>query len=187
MEEKVREENIDKRKKINSEVNHQELQTTFEIAQEKSTEEIKELEAQAEKEEKQGKIKFWELIKIFRKFCRGEIDTEGNMTPIIMSSFTSFLAGIFSLIFKITSLVLFLGIIAVAIVEMNWVLSELPSNITKILFAIIISGILLLLSTMLKIIEKDIEKSKDKNYVLSVFSALLGFGALIIAILALVK
>ncbi|MBQ7236502.1 MAG: hypothetical protein IJX03_05045 [Clostridia bacterium] len=180
--------------KVNIEIDYDKLAESIvkskEIAKEKEqikVKELQEIEEKAKKEEKRKKIGFWEAIKFFRKLHKGEIDTKGEATPMIMPMFTSLMALVFSIIFNILSLLFFIGIVLFAIFEMSWQTNQIITNISVLLLFLAIDIILYVISFMMKIVSNDIEKTKDKHYVLSVFSALAGFGALIVSIIALLK
>ena len=179
--------------KVNIEIDYDKLAESIVKAQDivnkeqKKATEIELLEEKTKKEEKRKKIGFWEAIKFFRKLHKGEIDTKGEATPMIMPMFTSLMALVFSIIFNILSLLFFIGIVLFAIFEMSWQTNQIITNISVLLLFLVINIILYVISFMMKIVSNDIEKTKDKHYVLSVFSALAGFGALIVSIIALLK
>lgn len=152
----------------------------------KAQEIVKEKEFQ-ELEEKEKKIGFWKAIKIFRKLQKGEIDTKGEATPMVMPMFTSLMAKVFSIIFELISALLFMGLVLFAIFKMSWGINQIIPNIAELLMVLFVDIILFVISFIMSVVGNDIEKSKDKHYVLSVFSALAGFGALIVSIIALIK
>lgn len=180
--------------KVNIEINYDKLAESIvkskEIAKEKEqikVKELQELEEKAKKEEKRKKIGFWEAIKFFRKLHKGEIDTKGEATPMIMPMLTSLMAFVFSIIFNILSLLFFIGIVLFAIFEMSWQTNQIITNISVLFLFLVIDIILYVISFMMRVVGNDIEKTKDKHYVLALFSALVGFVALIVSMVALFK
>ena len=72
--------------------------------------------------------------------------------------------------------------------EMSW--STLPAvaeNIFQIIYTIAIIVMLILYPLMLWKSAKEIETEKDRNYIISVFSGIVSFAALIVALVALFK
>ena len=109
-----------------------------------------------------------------------------------------FTSGMFSmLVFVILRLIACLGwIIAFALLlgsintfaEMSW--STFPAvaeNIFQIIYTIAIIVMLILYPLMLWKSAKEIETEKDRNYIISVFSGIVSFAALIVALVALFK
>lgn len=179
--------------KVNIEIDYDKLAESIVKAQDivnkeqKKATEIELLEEKAKKKEKRKKIGFWETLKIFYKLHKGEIDTKGEATPMVMPMFTSLMAKIFSTIFELVSILLFISVVLFSILEMSWGLNQILPNIAVLLIVLFVDSILFVISFMMRVVGNDIEKTKDKHYVLSVFSALAGFGALIVSIIALIK
>ena len=72
--------------------------------------------------------------------------------------------------------------------EMSW--STFPAvaeNIFQIIYTIAIIVMLILYPLMLWKSAKEIETEKDRNYIVSVFSGIVSFAALIVALVALFK
>lgn len=182
------EESAKENTQVRIEIDYDKLAESIAKAQEivKEKEQIKEKEFQ-ELEEKEKKIGFWKAIKFFRKLHKGEIDTKGEATPMVMPMFTSLMAKFFSTIFELVSILLFIGVVLFAILEMSWGLNQIIPNVAELLIVLFVDSILFVISFMMRVVGNDIEKTKDKHYVLSVFSALAGFGALIVSIIALIK
>ena len=193
MEENTKEKNVENIN-VNVEIDYDKLVESIvkaqEIAKEKEQKkaaEIEELEEKAKKDEVKEKISFKRVVKFLYKLHKGKIDTKGEATPMIMPMFTSLMAFVFSIIFNILSLLFFIGIVLFAIFEMSWQTNQIITNISVLLLFLVIDIIMFFISFMMRVVGNDIEKSKDKHYVLSVFSALAGFGALIVSIIALIK
>lgn len=109
--------------------------------------------------------------------------TKGTFASL--TSATLSLIGIIGLVFAIFSLVY--GIYYAA-TNLPWNNDkEIVGNILACIFLTLIIAYISLLSIMFLKSSKEIEKSKDKNFVVSVFSALSGLIALVVAIIALFK
>ena len=180
--------------KVNIEIDYDKLAECIvkskEIAKEKEQKkaaEIEELEEKAKKDEVKEKISFKREVKFLYKLHKGKIDTKGEATPMIMPMFTSLIAKVFSIIFGLVSILFFVGLVLFAIFEMSWKTNQIITNIAVLLLFLMIDIIMFFISFMMRVVGNDIEKSKDKHYVLSVFSALAGFGALIVSIIALLR
>ena len=109
-----------------------------------------------------------------------------------------FTSGMFSmLVFVILRLIACLGwIIAFClllrsvnlITAMSWEgFSVVAENIFQIVYTVAIVALLVLYPLMLWKSAKEIETEKDRNYIISVFSGIVSFAALIVALVALFK
>ena len=109
-----------------------------------------------------------------------------------------FTSGMFSMfVFVILRLIAFLGwIIAFALllgsismfIEMSWNgLWTIAGNVFQIIYMLAIVILLVLYPLMLWKSAKEIETEKDRNYIISVFSGIVSFAALIVALVALFK
>ena len=123
--------------------------------------------------------------------ANNQVEEEANKSK-------KFTSGMFSMLaFIILRLIAFLGwIIAFALLfgsintfaEMSW--STFPAvaeNIFQIICMIAIIVLLILFPLMLWKSAKEIETEKDRNYIISVFSGIVSFAALIVALVALFK
>ena len=120
-----------------------------------------------------------------------QLDAEANKSK-------KFTSGMFSIsVFVILRVIALLGwIIAFALligsintfIEMSWNdFSTISGNIFQIIYSITITVLLVLYPLMLWKSAKEIETEKDRNYIISVFSGIVSFAALIVALVALFK
>ena len=120
-----------------------------------------------------------------------KLDAEANQSK-------KFTSGMFSMsVFVILRVIALLGwIIAFAlllgsintVIEMSWNdFSTISGNIFQIIYSITITVLLVLYPLMLWKSAKEIETEKDRNYIISVFSGIVSFAALIVALVALFK
>lgn len=103
-------------------------------------------------------------------------------------------ATVISIAFRIVSIFGFL--LAIATLIAPWTLIQtfvwnsvgnVIGNVFCIVFAIILFVSLCVYSIVLWKSAKEIEKEKDRNYIISVFSGVVSFAALIVALVALFK
>ena len=123
--------------------------------------------------------------------ANSQLDAEANKSK-------KFTSGMFSIsVFVILRVIALLGwIIAFALligsintfIEMSWNdFSIISGNIFQIIYSITITVLLVLYPLMLWKSAKEIETEKDRNYIISVFSGIVSFAALIVALVALFK
>ena len=123
--------------------------------------------------------------------ANSKLDAEANQSK-------KFTSGMFSMsVFVILRVIALLGwIIAFALligsintfIEMSWNdFSTISGNIFQIVYSITITVLLVLYPLMLWKSAKEIETEKDRNYIISVFSGIVSFAALIVALVALFK
>lgn len=123
--------------------------------------------------------------------ANSQLDAEANKSK-------KFTSGMFSIsVFVILRVIALLGwIIAFALligsinafIEMSWNnFSTISGNIFQIIYSITITVLLVLYPLMLWKSAKEIETEKDRNYIISVFSGIVSFAALIVALVALFK
>ena len=123
--------------------------------------------------------------------ANNKIEAEANKSK-------KFTSGMFSIsVFVILRVIALLGwIIAFALligsintfIEMSWNgFSTISGNIFQIIYSITITALLVLYPLVLWKSAKEIETEKDRNYIISVFSGIVSFAALIVALVALFK
>ena len=123
--------------------------------------------------------------------ANSKLDAEANQSK-------KFTSGMFSMsVLVILRVIALLGwIIAFALllgrintfIEMSWNnFSTILGNIFQIIYSITITVLLVLYPLMLWKSAKEIETEKDRNYIISVFSGIVSFAALIVALVALFK
>lgn len=131
------------------------------------------------------KITVKDFFRAIYQIIRNKGNTQGNLT-------VSIFVLLISMTFKFIAVVGFSFTLTGIIVAVKCILHGLDvGNIALcILFAIgliILSVIVFLYSVIIWGASYEVEKEKDKNYIVSVFSGIVSFAALIIAIIALVK
>ena len=120
-----------------------------------------------------------------------KLDAEANQSK-------KFTSGMFSMfVFVILRLIACLGwIIAFCLLlgsvnilaAMSWEgFFSVAENIFQIVYTVAIVTLLILYPLMLWKSAKEIETEKDRNYIISVFSGIVSFAALIVALVALFK
>ena len=123
--------------------------------------------------------------------ANSQLDAEANKSK-------KFTSGMFSIsVFVILRVIALLGwIVAFTLligsintfIEMSWNdFSTISRNIFQIIYSITITVLLVLYPLMLWKSAKEIETEKDRNYIISVFSGIVSFAALIVALVALFK
>ena len=123
--------------------------------------------------------------------ANSQLDAEANKSK-------KFTSGMFSIsVFVILRVIALLGwIVAFTLligsintfIEMSWNdFSTISGNIFQIIYSITITVLLVLYPLMLWKSAKEIETEKDRNYIISVFSGIVSFAALIVALVALFK
>lgn len=122
----------------------------------------------------------WAIVK-------NENDTQDTYTKSTLISLTSLTLNIISL------LMFFVSIAGVIILFINlcnadWnTFTQWFSNIISVLVLGVIFVFSFLFSIILKGFANEVEQEQDKNYIVSIFSGVTGFAALIIALIALYR
>lgn len=125
------------------------------------------------------KMGFWKAVWLI---IQNKEPKYGNKNAILLAEV---MAYIFNTI-AICSFTLFTLIVVVLFVGFTW--SKVPSElITQIIVLIFIMGLLLAIALIFRCIANEIRAEKDRNYIVSVFSGLVSFAALIVALVALFK
>lgn len=160
-----------------------------EIDYDKLAEAIVKAQNQAEKEqcneENKTKITIKDYIKAIGLILRNKGNTQGNLTVSIFVllisltfrfvAFTGFSVSVTGIIVAVKCILHGLDVGNIAL----WIISAIG--------LIILSVFIFLYSVIIWGASNEVEKEKDKNYIVSVFSGIVSFAALIIAIIALVK
>lgn len=105
---------------------------------------------------------------------KGDVDTEEEMT---LGLFSLILSGFFFVI----------GSLIVKIIKMEWAFSQILSNIVFIGVTVLSSFIVCFISVIALCAGREVEKSKDKNFIFNAFSGVVGLIALVVALIALKK
>ena len=70
---------------------------------------------------------------------------------------------------------------------MNWATEFLATNIAAIFVIIALIFVILVFSLIFRASANEIATEKDRNYIISVFSSVVSFAALVVALVALFK
>jgi hypothetical protein len=129
------------------------------------------------------KIGFWKAVWLI--VC-GKDSKEGVMAANLLA--VMLMVG-FMVLFCLGLVVLLVALLAIVqqIINMNWDSTYILSNIIVLIFEALICVFLFLITIMFKGAANDLEKEKDRNYIVSLFSGVVSFAALIVALVALVK
>lgn len=129
----------------------------------------------AKKKEKTNKTGFWHKV-----WC-----VITNKTDDATVSLTSALAGLMSLFFNAVSWLLFiLGLLCIGV---SVVVIIQKTALQYLAIYIVMAVLLPLLSLIMRGIANEIGREEDKNYIISAFSGIVSFVALIVALVALFK
>ncbi len=133
---------------------------------------------------KKATLKEW--ITVIGWIITNKAETKGKMTPVLLSmiikGFFNFLAVLFTILGVLAIVVSIIGIVGlVKTVEL------LTINTLYFIGLFSIGISLLSFAFVLKISANEFSKEKDRNYIVSVFSGIVSFAALIVALVALFK
>ena len=132
------------------------------------------------------KIGFMDVIKNIIAVIKGEKDTKGTYT-VGTFSFLLFL------LFKFIGGVGMLATVSLGVADVAAIISCVKNggnDVVQISYLVIALGIIVMFffySVMVWGAAKEIEEEKDKNYVLAVFSGVVSFASLVVAIIALFR
>lgn len=154
---------------LNLEIDYEKLAEAIVKAQEKST----------VSSESKNKIGFWKAVWLI---IRNKESKSGNRTAYLLAEI---MAWLFNAI-AILGVVSFAIILFDAIFQMNWAVN-LNQIISQAVYLCITCAFLLAISLIFRGIANEIKAEKDRNYIISLFSGLVSFVALIVALVALFK
>lgn len=149
----------------------------------KANQEADLLNEEQQKQMQSGKVYFFKSLWLI---LRGKIDTEDYFTAGIFSSLLSALFRILSLI----GLIIFISGLCFLInlvIQMDWAIVHLPDNIVKIIVYIALLFLIATFAFIFYVSSREVLKSKDKSFIVSVFSGVVSLIALIISLVALLK
>lgn len=139
--------------------------------------------SQGNENSKVERIGFWKALFMIIK---GSNKTDGNFTSKILASLLSvgfnFLAVLCVLVIP-AALIAFFRLMPSTI----WTIENIAANIVVVVFFVIIIVLLLLVAIMFRGAANEIEGERDRDYVVAVFSGVVSFVALIVALIALVR
>ena len=169
---------------VNMEIDYDKLAEAIVNAQQKVEKHKKNQELQFETECK--KLSVRETFMIILAIITNKAKSNGTMTSGflggLMSIFFNFLA-----IFGVVLLVVLFTAGFIAIKDFAWTWETFNTNIFLILLNIIAIVITAIISFTFRAVANEIDKEKDRNYIISVFSAVVAFVALVISVVDVVK
>lgn len=128
------------------------------------------------------------LLKIMYSILRGkDLDTEDGCTIKLFSLLTSAFLTITGKVMFFMTLFFFVASIVYVSCEVNWTPSEIIFNILACFFLVAIIIISFIFSILLIGAGREQTKNNNNESVISIFSALISFVALIISLIALFK
>lgn len=130
------------------------------------------------KKPKKEKVKF-KFFKAIWLVIKGENEN----TDFTSGIFAYFLSVCFNFLAVLGGIVTFTSIVTLIkeIFTMQWTFGNIAKNSLNIMIFVGIASICFLMSVMLRGAANEIEREKDRNFVIAVFSAVVSFAALIIA------
>ncbi len=165
---------------VNNEIDYDKLEETIIKANTKTkTQKVN----NSKKEEKTSVFIFFKVLYyiIFNKK-----NPNGTMTSGLFSSLISFFFNGLAIL----GLIVFVGgIIAIVNIVKSciWTPESIVSNISAIFLLIAFLLITIVFSLLFRASANEIAKEKDRDYIVSVFSGVVSFAALIVALVALLK
>lgn len=189
MSEEVTKEKDAQEQKVFAEIDYNKLADAIVRAQqrldaEKSATVAQPEQKKAETDNKKEKYNGW---KLFVGLLIGKLPKDKEMqSSSYLSMLSGFILKAFAFVGRFFAILLFVGTI-VKCVYSDWAGMQIVENVFDIILAIFFILFLLMFATITKSASKDLEKEQDKNYLASVFSGLVGLGALLVATVALFK
>lgn len=139
------------------------------------------------KNEKEEKISFCEFLRRIWLVLRNKADTQGHMT---VGAFSMVVSVTFRAVALLGFTIFVIGIVGTIIYGLNLSWESWPviiGNVYVLAMAVMIIFIIGMCSLVMWGASNEMRKEDDKNYILSVFSGLVSFAALVVALVALVK
>ncbi len=137
-------------------------------------------------DETQEKLEFKKLISAFGSIIINKHQSNGTTTSSIFGLLISF---VFNALALLSLVVLVCGIIAsvMVIAGFVWTWKLALANIMTILLIAIALIIIALFAFLFRAAANEMDREKDRNYIVNVFSAIVSFAALMIALVAFLK
>ena len=126
---------------------------------------------------------FWKAVWLI---IGNKKQTDGSLTAELFGGIISAFFNIMAILGVVVSVIGLIGIILTAI-SMEWSAKNAFAYIFAILIAIAIIVTILVLSLIFRAAANEMQTEKDRNYIVSVFSGIVSFAALIVALVALLK
>lgn len=164
-------------------------QASVEIDYDKLANAIVKANRMANKEELQSEPKGKTEVKFFKglwRLIKGDIDTDEQMTLGLFSLILSFFFFTIAIIGFIFAFFIICALV-VEIIKTEWVCSQILNNIVLIVVVALFAFIVFFISIIALCAGREVEKSKDKNFIFNAFSGVVGLIALVVALIALKK
>lgn len=164
-------------------------QNAVEIDYDKLANAIVKANRMADKEELQPEAQEKTKVNFFKglwRLIKGDIDTEEQMT---LGLFSLILSGFFFVIAIISFIFSVYGAYSLIVqaIKFEWIYGQIINNIVFIVLTALSLIIIFLISIITLCASREVEKSKDKNFIFNAFSSVVGLIALVVALLALKK
>lgn len=160
---------------LNLEIDYDELAKAIVKAQKQADEEAENNESET--------ISFFEAAK---HIIRNDSDTNGNLMSNSLALFLSFAFKGLAVITYLFSLVIFYTISYFS-VQANWnSISIFSTNVFVVLFLLIVATFALLLCLLFWGMSNEIERERDRHYIVAVFAGIATFVAMVATIVTLI-
>lgn len=133
-----------------------------------------------------NKITFLDFLKTVYYIIFNKKQSNGTLTSGIFGGLLTAIFNILAILGLIISIFGFVAII-ITIKNCNWELTSIVDNISTIVFSGIILIIFLVFALLFRGAANEMAVEKDRNYIVSVFSSVVSFAALVVALVALFK
>lgn len=167
-----------------TEIDYDKLAKAIVKAQQEAKEQ-KEDENQPEENDNK-KLTLRENLKLIWLIIRNKVESNGTMT-------SNLLGGVMSLVFNFLAIfsliILVIGIVASVIVyqDFTWSWNTASGNVIIIGCCVCFEVVVMVVAFIFRCVANEIGKEKDRNYIISVFSALVAFVALVVTVVDKVK
>lgn len=167
-----------------TEIDYEKLAKAIVKAQQE-VEEQKQIE-KLQEENNKVKISTSQMCKLIWAVITNKAESNGTLTSSFIGSV---LSSTFNLIALFGVVVFGLGIFATVIIikGFDWTINSMPSNIIMITFYVSFELVVAMIAFIFRCIANEIAKEKDRNYIINVFSAVVAFAAMIVAVAGYAK
>ena len=154
---------------LNLEIDYDKLAEAIVKAQEKST----------TLPESESKIGFWKAVWLV---IRNKEPKNGKKTAYLLAEVMAWMFNALAICGVILTFIVGYGLVSQFSCNIN-----VFQFVAKVIASIMLLGTALILSLIFRGIANEIKAEKDRNYIISVFSGIVSFAALIVALVALFK
>ncbi len=170
--------NVSKNVQVSVEIDYDKLAEAIVKAQQKA--------AEPKDVEKTPKFSAKLFLKRIWQILANRVDTHGNLT---LGTFALMIGAIFKAISIIGFAATVIGVIAILKFgcDLEWHGLNITWNVIGIALFLLADFVVFTYSVMFWGAANEIDKERDKNYIVSVFSGIVGFVALIVSLVALLK